>query len=207
MITSSRALVLPFATLLAGACVADVEGLHTEDELGDDSSTLDDDFTEDDARGDDHFERSAPEGVDPDILLEPNHDDADLIVASGFRSWSITIVSGVAGPNANFGDGNAPDLYVKRFCGGAYRNRTPVEYNTTTPKWNSTLLGAANVDYTRSCYLELWDHDGNTHDFGGRVYLKDQVDTMVRLGLKIMTRKPTFTYDDDVAVYVMLKRT
>src|SRR5262245_6448332 len=49
-------------------------------------------------------------------------------VALAYHTWIIEVVQGHT--PSKWGDGNAPDLYVKRFCGGAYRNKTPTDWNT-----------------------------------------------------------------------------
>jgi hypothetical protein len=201
MMIASRIAFLSVAVMMAGACVNDVENVDDvgADDFGDEPF--------EDADAEISADQFVPEVTELGRLDEPTHDERSLIAAGSMHAWSITVVRGVAGLGATFGDGNAPDLYVKRACGGAYRNRTLVKPNTTFPFWNHTLLAASQTDeYIKSCSLELWDDDANGDDYGGKVYLRPIADEMIRNGWKSMTRKVWFTANDDVLVYVTLTR-
>ncbi len=195
----SHCSVFSLVALLAGACVAEVGG-----EPGDE---IIDDDTED---RDEHAEvdRAALELTEPERNIDdetPTNDGG--LIAATLRNWSINVWYGAAGLSADFGDGDKPDLYVKRFCGGSYRNQTRVVSNSTGPFWNETLLSTATTDsYIKSCYMELWDADSNAHDYGGRVDLSGIADEMLRNGWTSITRKRTFTANDDVIVYFRLTR-
>jgi hypothetical protein len=201
MTIGSRVTFLALSALMTGACVGDIEG--TDEELDADDIV---DIEEGEIDGTDvDAEQLVPELFEPERIDEQV--DSSQIAASGLHSWSITVVRGVAGLGATFGDGNAPDLYVKRICGGLYRNRTLVKYNTTSPYWNSTLMAASQTDdYVKSCSLELWDDDSNGDDFGGRIYLRSYADEMIRNGWSSITRSVRLTANDPVIVYFKLTR-
>jgi hypothetical protein len=96
---------------------------------------------------------------------------------------------------------------VKRFCGGAYRNRTGVVANSVTPEWQSSLVNSEHADsYIRSCYLELWDSDSNGDDFGGRIYLAPYINEPINKGYPTKVFRLRFTANDDITVLVSIMR-
>ncbi len=191
---------------LAGACVDGIEPVDEEGLSGyaDDTDGADD--GPDDGNGD-AVDRATPEHAEPDRVSEVDEQAVGLIAAGSGHTWTLTILNGNTGSLSDFGDGDAPDLYVKRFCANQYRNKTQVVNNSTRPIWNRTLLSAfLSNAYMRTCYIELWDADANGHDYGGRVSLGQYVDEMTRYGLSSIIRQTLFTADDDTVVYIKLQR-
>lgn len=191
------------AAVLAGGCAVDVGDEAIDgDEGGADADAIDS------ARSDDPIvDRSDAELAALEVTPALDSDDSELLAATASQRWSIIIHYGTSASTADFGDGNAPDLYIKRFCGGAYRNKTGVAYNTTSPRWYSRLLDAVqSTSYVRSCYLELWDEDGNADDYGGRLYLAPYVDAIIANGWSFVSRSASFTTNDDVKVYFYIRR-
>ncbi len=148
------------------------------------------------------------EGV-PELerLTDPTEGDTELISSSTSPTWKITVVKAIGDDTPDFGDGNAPDLYVVRYCNGRFTNATPVAENMTSPVWNYPILSLKRSDdYVASCSLELWDKDNNAHDFGGRYSLKYVVDQMLRSGSPSMVAKARMTANDDMDLYIKAER-
>jgi hypothetical protein len=90
----------------------------------------------------------------------------DMALSGGSHLWEIHLVQGTT--SSKWGDGNAPDLYVARYCNGKFRSASEAWSNNYHPEWQETLLSASGTDgYIASCDLRVYDADNNENDHVG----------------------------------------
>jgi hypothetical protein len=145
----------------------------------------------------------AAETIDDEDLAVEAIGTQEEMALTGSGAWQIYLERG--GTVSAWGDGNAPDLYVKRYCGGAYRNRSATIHNDYTPEWFELLLSAHATDgYVKSCYLELWEHDKNPDDYIGKANLNEIAQEAIERSPGMWAKK-TYQVNGNVPSNIVVK--